>query len=226
MFAPVLPERFVTRWSADWKALAHSLGNARDWDVLRTTLLPELSANVPPREAARLTRWARTQGTTARTAARESLASHAVADHLLAFTQAVLKLPANAEASTALKLWARERLQQRHRKLLHRIKTADLFDPAERHQVRIQAKKLRYALDFLASLWRPKSLADCTDALVHAQDLLGHLNDLITAQALLATAPQTDATPLQTWLAQQETHAAARLPEVLKTLKRAPAPWK
>ena len=226
VFAPVLPERFVTRWSADWKALAHSLGNARDWDVLRTTLLPELSANVPPREAARLTRWARTQGTTARTAARESLASHAVADHLLAFTQAVLKLPANAEASTALKLWARERLQQRHRQVLKRVRQVDLQDPAGRHQVRIAVKKLRYALDFFASFWAPERLKGCVQAVAQAQDLLGRLNDLATAQTLLATVPKTNTAPLQAWLAQQEADAAARLPEVLKTLKRAPAPWK
>jgi inorganic triphosphatase YgiF len=226
VFAPVLPERFVTRWSADWKALAHSLGGARDWDVLRTTLLPELSASWPPHEAVQLARWARAQGTTARTAARKSLASHAVADHLLAFTQAVLKLPADAGAVPRLKSWARERLQQRHRKLLHRIKAADLFDPTERHLVRIQAKKLRYALDFLASLWRPKSLADCTDALVHAQDLLGHLNDLITAQALLATAPKAGADRLQAALGTQLAESAAQLPAVLKALKKAPVPWK
>ena len=55
--------------------------------------------------------------------------------------------------------WARKRLRQRHRKLLQQIRKADLFDPIERHQVRIEAKKLRYALDFLASLWPPEQLA-------------------------------------------------------------------
>ena len=226
VFAPALPEPFVARWSAAWKALAQSLGAARDWDVLRTTLLPELSANVPPREAARLARWARTQGTAARTAARESLASHAVADHLLAFTQAVLKLPADADATPRLKPWAQARLQQRHRQVLKRVRQVDLQDAASRHQVRIAAKKLRYALDFFASFWTPERLKGCAQAVAQAQELLGRLNDLATAQTLLATAPKTDAAPLQTWLAQQQAHAAARLPEVLKALKRAPTPWR
>ena len=225
VFAPVLPAPLVARWSAAWKALAHSLGAARDWDVVRTELLPELSASLTPREAARLTRWARTQGTSARTAARERLASHSVADHLLAFTQAVLKLPTSAD-TPRLKPWAQDRLQQRHRRLLKRVRQADLQDAAARHQVRIAAKKLRYALDFFASFWTPERLKGCVQAVAQAQEVMGRLNDLATAQTLLATAPKTDAAPLQAWLAQQEAHEAARLPEVLKALKRAPTPWK
>jgi len=226
VFAPVLPAPFATRWSADWKALAQSLGAARDWDVFRTTLLPDLAALLAPRSATRLTRWAATQGRAAHAAARTRLESREVTDHLLAFTQAVLKLPADTGAPLRLKPWARARLQQRHRKLLRHLRHTDLQDAASRHQVRIEAKKLRYALDFLASLWPAERLKACTGALAQAQDLLGRLNDLATAQALLATDAPGDAGPLQAWLAQQEADAAARLPEVLKSLKRAPAPWK
>jgi hypothetical protein len=54
------------RWGAAWKALALSLGNARDHDVFRTSLLPGLIPLLGPRDATRLQTWARVQGDVAR----------------------------------------------------------------------------------------------------------------------------------------------------------------
>ena len=59
--------------------------------------------------------------------------------------------------------------------------------PAERHQVRIEGKKLRYGAEFLGSLYPKKTLEH--DALIVAlqsmQEHLGTLNDLATARTLL-----------------------------------------
>ena len=52
VFAPALPRKFVSRWGAAWKALALSLGDARDHDVFRTSLLPGLIPLLGPRDAA------------------------------------------------------------------------------------------------------------------------------------------------------------------------------
>ena len=228
VFAPVLPVKFVARWSLAWKALAQSLGAARDHDVFRTTLLPGLAALLGPRDAARLQAWARREGAAATAAARGSLSSRDYSEHLLAFTRAVLRLKVNASAPPGQPLprWARQRLRQRHRRVLQQIRKADLFDPVERHQVRIEAKKLRYALDFLAGLWPPEQLTACAGALAQAQDLLGAMNDLITAQSQLATAPRGGADRLQAALGEHVAESAAHLPAVLKALKQAPVPWK
>ena len=228
VFTPVLPGKFVARWSLAWKALAQSLGAARDHDVFRTSLLPGLAAQLGPRDAARLQAWACREGATASAAARNSLASRDYSDHLLAVTRAVLRLKGDKSGppKQPLPRWARQRLRQRHRKLLQQIRKADLFDPIERHQVRIEAKKLRYALDFLAGLWPPEQLTACAGALAQAQDLLGAMNDLITAHRLLATAPKGGADRLQAALGEHLAESAAHLPAVLKTLKQAPVPWK
>ena len=101
-----------------------------------------------------------------------------------------------------------------------------LFDAVERHQVRIEAKKLRYALDFLGSLWPPEALHDLTEALVQAQELLGQMNDRVSAQHLLATAPQAGAERLQMVLGAQLVQSAAHLPLVLKAVMQASTPWK
>jgi CHAD domain-containing protein len=228
VFAPALPHKFVARWGAAWKALALSLGDARDHDVFRTSLLPGLIPLLGPRDATRLQTWARVQGDTAREAARHSLASRDTSEHLMAFTRALLRLKADDAGAPAASLepWARKRLRQRHRSLLRRIRNADLFDAVERHQVRIEAKKLRYALDFLASLWPPERLNELTEALVQAQDLLGQMNDRVSAQRLLATAPKAGADRLQMVLGAQLVESAAHLPLVLKALTQAPVPWK
>ena len=228
VFAPALPHKFVARWGAAWKALALSLGDARDHDVFRTSLLPGLIPLLGPRDAARLQTWARVQGDAARDAARHRLASRDTSEHLLAFTRALLRLKVDDGAASVASLepWARKRLRQRHRGLLRHIRTADLFDAVERHQVRIEAKKLRYALDFLASLWPPERLSELTEALVQAQDLLGQMNDCVSAQRLLASAPKAGSDRLQMVLGAQLVEFAAHLPSVLKALTQAPVPWK
>jgi triphosphatase len=119
-----------------------------------------------------------------------------------------------AAPAASLEPWARKRLRQRHRSLLRHIRTADLFDAVERHQVRIEAKKLRYALDFLASLWPPERLSELTEALVQAQDLLGQMNDRVSAQRLLASCPEGRIRPA----ADGAGRAAGRV-------RRAPAVW-
>ena len=228
VFAPALPPRFVARWGLAWRELAQSLGAARDHDVFRTSLLPGLIPLLGPRDAARLQAWARVQGQVATAAARRSLASRGTSDHLLAFTRELLRLKTGKPGAPTepLQPWAIERLRARHRRLLNGIRAADLFDAVQRHRVRIEAKKLRYALDFLGSLWPPESLGALTEALVQAQELLGDMNDRVSAQNLLITAPQGGAERLQMVLGAQVAQSAAHLPAVLRALKQAPTPWK
>lgn len=80
----------------------------------------------------------------------------------------------------------------------HRIVqgSADLatLDPEGRHRLRIRIKKLRYATEFLSSLYATKPLArrrdDFLDALKQLQEQLGDLNDAWTAQTLAAALPE------------------------------------
>ena len=82
-------------------------------------------------------------------------------------------------------------LLDRHRRRLKRRGEGliDLGD-AHRHKARIEAKKLRYALDFLSSLYpghrEQRRLARFRDRLAVLQDNLGELNDLAMAPTALA----------------------------------------
>jgi inorganic triphosphatase YgiF len=66
------------------------------------------------------------------------------------------------------------------------VRLADL-DEEQRHRLRIDVKKLRYALEFTAGLHQADaSAAAFGRALQAMQESLGHLNDMATAQSLLA----------------------------------------
>jgi CHAD domain-containing protein len=59
--------------------------------------------------------------------------------------------------------------------------------PEHRHEVRILAKRLRYALDLFTPALPPEATAAYVAALAELQDVLGALNDAAVAQQSLAT---------------------------------------
>ena len=71
------------------------------------------------------------------------------------------------------------------------------MSPTERHQLRIDVKKLRYATDFFASLYGRKRVRSFTESLQKLQDGLGYMNDVTVAKGLVerleASASQTTA---------------------------------
>ncbi|RXT37431.1 hypothetical protein B5V01_28860 [Mesorhizobium erdmanii] len=69
-------------------------------------------------------------------------------------------------------------------------------DDATRHEVRIAAKKPRYAAEFFEPLYKSKAEAKCHRRFITAmkglQDQLGSLNDLATAPDMLAALELLD----------------------------------
>ncbi len=62
----------------------------------------------------------------------------------------------------------------------------------ERHSARIAAKRLRYAAEFLASLFSATRVARYIERLAALQDVLGGLNDAAVDEALLREVEQAD----------------------------------
>lgn len=83
--------------------------------------------------------------------------------------------------------FAADALQRRRRKLLKDGRhLAQLSDP-ERHKVRIDAKKLRYAAEGFQGLYGRKAADRFIKALKSLQDELGAVNDIATAETLLSS---------------------------------------
>jgi CHAD domain-containing protein len=92
-------------------------------------------------------------------------------------------------ASLPLPHFGSLQLDKRWKKVRKGGRELAALDPETRHRLRIEVKKLRYAVEFLASLTtQPEQLRrqrSFIKALEDLQERLGELNDLETARTLL-----------------------------------------
>ena len=65
--------------------------------------------------------------------------------------------------------------------MLERGKRPADLDDHRRHRARIAAKKVRYAIEFFASLYPRRAVRHYVDALTELQDDLGWPNDAVVA---------------------------------------------
>lgn len=177
------------------KWVAGELGAARDWEVLVHATLAEALADAPENIHADALR------NTARERADENRRRAAQAVDSVRYTRLVIELnhwldnvgkeaglkPETGEllGASALK-FARKTLRARHRKLMKRGCRLPMLDVQRRHRARIAAKKLRYAIEFFASLYSRQRLRPYRAVLSSLQDDLGWRNDVAVADGLLA----------------------------------------
>ncbi len=198
LFRDLIPAADRHWLAAETKALAGTLGPARDWDVFLAELLapvkaafavhPELYADLAALEAAALAERHR-----AYERVRELFASPGHTRFQLRFGEWLESRGWRAQPVTRtsallfrpLRETADALLDRRHRKAR---KTGGDFAElgyADRHQLRIALKKLRYATDFFRSLYDEKPVGRYLHRLSTFQDALGHLNDVATAARLV-----------------------------------------
>ncbi|MBN3566031.1 CHAD domain-containing protein [Burkholderia cenocepacia] len=168
----------------DLRWLAALLGTVRDWDVFATESLPALIA-----ADGGSTAWdgtlnaARAQSMAARVELRQALHSARYARLTLGWLEwlSALALPA-ADGDDAPSL--RRHATKRVRRLfghLYGSPSLTSLDTAARHQVRIDAKRLRYALEFFASLASRRTRTETVKTLARVQSVLGEANDAMVA---------------------------------------------
>jgi triphosphatase len=123
----------------------------------------------------------------------------------------------SAELQTKVRDMARELLRQIHEQLLATGADFEHLDPEQRHKVRIELKKLRYATEFFSSLYPKPKVTPYLAAMKTLQDDLGTSNDIDVARKLLKRVlKQTGGkeravcrTPLDWWSAGTATSATA-----------------
>jgi len=192
-FRAVLPARQRVVMRDALGALARELGHARDLDVFAEQwLAPALAARPGDAALARIDADLRCQRAAEAERARAVLQSQrfprlvleirrwlarrAWRDQPLSSASATLFLPARD--------FAARRLERRHRKLRKGLRHAATATPAERHALRIAAKKLRYAAEFTECLFAAKRVRAYARRLADLQDSLGLANDAVVAERL------------------------------------------
>jgi triphosphatase len=188
-------------------------GPARDWDVFATATLPTLlAAHGDARTARSLRTRAGLRRRAAYDALREALRSTRWTRLLLALARWLAEPAAAPEPGVeSLPAFARRAVNKRHKRLLRDAARLSALTPAERHELRLDAKRLRYALEGLAPLFRRKRVAAHLEALSEIQDDLGRANDAAVAARLLAELrpPGGFAEFARGWFAAQEHGSAA-----------------
>ncbi|WP_412527596.1 CHAD domain-containing protein [Burkholderia lata] len=168
----------------DLRWLASLLGMVRDWDVFATESLPALiAADGGDGEWNGTLDAARAQCAAARVELRQALHSARYARLALGWLEwlSSLALP-TAEDGDAPSL--RRHATKRVRRLfghLYASPSLTSLDTAARHQVRIDAKRLRYALEFFASLASRRTRTETVKTLTRVQSVLGEANDTMVA---------------------------------------------
>ncbi|RFC34314.1 MAG: adenylate cyclase [Candidatus Nitrotoga sp. MKT] len=189
LFGVVLPEAFVgvmqeLRWIMGY------LGPARDWDVFVTQTLPQIAEQLPDNRAlARLQADAAELRAARRQAALEAVRSQRYTRLVLTLGLQLARQAELPAESVALNEFATQILTRQHKRVRRKGRRHAALNTAERHALRIAAKKLRYAAEFFAGLYPHKRARPYLAALAALQDVLGTLNDAAVTQQLLSELP-------------------------------------
>jgi triphosphatase len=195
LFRAALPKEQAAAFKGELRWLAGELGPARDLDVFLADTLDPLAARFPVDAILkRLRDAARELRDEAYARARAAIDSPRTSALCLALggwlTGSAWRAAASPESLAALASPVSERgaelLDARMKKARKLGRGLARRTAPERHRLRIELKKVRYAGEFLASVFPARRSDRWLERLSDLQDSLGALNDVATAERLLA----------------------------------------
>ena len=235
VFSPVLSESFIATYAPRWKALSSQLGEARDWDVFIAETLASLDKAFPENDdLANLRRRAVKRRLLANSGAARALRQREYSRLLLAFSAALYRqappLIGKMEPSKGkhgLRRFAVKRLRRRWQTLQSVVLNCDWTRSEYRHELRIEFKKLRYALEFFLPLLPGKRAATCLSSIAKIQELLGGLNDHVTAVQFvrLLSPGRSGESLVRGWVEGRNQLLVESLNEQLKWFSACKKPW-
>src|SRR5262245_1940256 len=195
LFRPAIPPDALRPLEGELRWLGRELGSVRDLDVFVVELVDPLFAQRPgDKGLERLREAALAQRTVRQEQLRRSLASPRLTRAVLGLGRFVARRgwrdqpldAASARIFAPARPFATGLLDLRDRKV-HRLgDRIEELSLADLHRLRIQIKRLRYAVELLGGLFPGRRRERYLEHLPELQDQLGRLADLATAQGLLA----------------------------------------
>lgn len=200
-------------WRDGLRALAETLGQARDWDVFLDDTAPAVAGSLPDgttidgllgeARGARARAYRALGEALGAAPARGLMATLALAPHARPWRQPSPP-PAGADGaahaaaeqvrlallSEPVGALASRLLDRRWRRLMRGRHALDGLDDAALHDARKAAKKLRYTLEFLRPAFPYGDARRLIRRLGRVQDALGTLNDGATGAALIRALPR------------------------------------
>ena len=202
VFDTAIPRSHFAQTLDELKSVARLLGDARDLDVFAVETLPHAGSAQHVGVAAMHQRTQNARRRAAR-AVRAAIAAPEYTAMLLRLAQALsagqwrCETARPAAANRTLLKFATKLVSHRYARVKKRGRHISQLGFADLHRLRIQVKRLRYAIEFFMPLFEDKA-AGTLRALVDLQELLGRLNDDATAWKLLdALATEDSSTDYQ-----------------------------
>jgi triphosphatase len=246
LFRACLPAEQTEAFKGELRWLAGELGPARDLDVFLTETLDPIAARFPDDAVLkRLRDAARELRDDAYVRARAAIDAPRTAALCLALggwiTGAAWRAGADEEGLAALAAPAAARgaelLEARAKKARKLGRGLARRTAPERHRLRIELKKVRYAGEFLASVFPERAPNRWLRRLAELQDSLGALNDVATAERLLSdiaarlgrewgTAHDRGAGFLLGWIGAAAERRLGRLERQWKAFRKARPFWR
>jgi triphosphatase len=194
-FSRALPPDCEAPVKTDLRWLGSRLGPARDWDVFVTETLPAVQAAVG--ESARfgpLVTAAQSRRAAAHRELRRGLRSRRYPQVMLGLSCWLASRAWHegadeeqlARLGVPVRGYAQAELERRYERVIKRGRKLAGLDAPGRHELRIAIKKLRYSVEFFASLFDPDASQALRTRLARLQDILGTMNDAATLQSLLS----------------------------------------
>lgn len=170
-------------WVEELRWFMGELSPGRDWDVMVDETLAGVQGGLPdPERLDDLLAAATRRRVAAGAQARAAVTDPRLVRLLLEMTGALL---AERDEGPDLAKWAAAELDRRLRRLRKLARDFDGLDAAGRHQLRIAAKRLRYAGEAYAPLYGGKAERYLA-RVAKLQDGLGAANDVAVAHGLLS----------------------------------------
>ncbi len=236
-FEPVVDDRRERLLSRRLGGVGRAFGDARDQDVFATVTLAHVERQVAIDDEGRRAMVAlRDVAASRRIEAHAALMRHLDAGEFGAVTIAVERAIVRLERAAAkdratLAKRAPRWLGRQMDRIVPLARRIACLDDVARHGLRIEVKRLRYALDLFAGLYPAEAVDDYRDALAALQDKLGKINDAAVAAHLLHawTAETSNSVVAARFDAWREDKLRKQLPQVASlavTLELVTPPWR
>ncbi len=233
-FRPVFGKRRFETINATLREIGQVFGGARDWDVFCDETLARIARIVGDDDAGKvamlaLREEARRQRHDAHARLFDYLHSPSAGSDAIAIERFLLRF--DESGGRPLGELAPRWLDEHQRRVVDRARRIAALDDEARHRLRIDVKRLRYALDLLDAMYDGDDVRRYRKALSELQDELGELNDAVVAQRLMQAMGDAAAIALArerfvAWLARRLIKRLPKVGALSVAFELTPRPWR
>jgi CHAD domain-containing protein len=189
LFSSFIPSSDWSPLKGELKWLNKRLSGARDLDVTLKRL-SSIEDTSPQQSLGRA--WRKTWNSSHRELSRalQSRRYRTLLRDMSIWIENGNRSPDSLQPSTSLTTYSDRRLQRWHKKLIKKSRVLEDMNASQRHRLRIQSKRFRYALEVLGPLLPGQSdvrVRECLKSLRKIQKYLGQLNDAEQGRVIATT---------------------------------------